>query len=387
MNFKFLLTLFILSVGFFTLVEFASATEGVVIKQATLPASRSHLACAEDSSTHKIYCFGGEPYTNQIFEYNSLNDVVVVKNAGLPGSRLGLSCAEDSSTHKIYCFGGYDGSALNQITEYDPATDTLVPKTATLPVPKYYFDCTEDSSTHKIYCFGGTNSGNQIVEYNPNQDIVTIKQATLPNSRQGLSCEESLINHKIYCFGGEPHTTEIIEYIPLTDTLSIKNAILPTARAAFDCAPNVYGNIYCFGGSESSGNRLSQIVEYEPSTDLLNVRPFTLPMGGLSALACARNSMTHQIYCFGGELPYSDQIIEYTSPYYLIDTPRLLNPPRIGTTLDIELSDSSHPNTDYLLAMSLGNAPGMTLSDNRNIPLNYDLFLHTSLFSPFSLSL
>src|SRR3989344_1462574 len=304
MNFKFLLTLFILSVGFFTLVEFASATEGVVIKQATLPASRSHLACAEDSSTHKIYCFGGEPYTNQIFEYNSLNDVVVVKNAGLPGSRL--------------CF-----------------------------------DCTEDSSTHKIYCFGGTNSGNQIVEYNPNQDIVTIKQATLPNSRQGLSCEESLINHKIYCFGGEPHTTEIIEYIPLTDTLSIKNAILPTARAAFDCAPNVYGNIYCFGGSESSGNRLSQIVEYEPSTDLLNVRPFTLPMGGLSALTCARNSMTHQIYCFGGELPYSDQIIEYTSPYYLIDTPRLLNPPRIGTTLDIELSDSSHPNTDYLLAMSL----------------------------------
>ena len=63
---------------------------------------------------------------NEIVEYDSSANDIEIKPAVLPSERYGLSCAENSATHKIYCFGVYDGSDyLSQIVEYNPATDTL----------------------------------------------------------------------------------------------------------------------------------------------------------------------------------------------------------------------------------------------------------------------
>jgi hypothetical protein len=313
----------------------AKTTDYVTTKSATLPSGRWFLSCAENSSTHRIYCFGGS-YLNQIVEYDPSTDTLTIKSATLPSGRNTLSCAENSSTHKIYCFGGSGGGYLNQIVEYDPSTDTLTIKSATLPSGRERFSCAENSSTHRIYCFGGYNGGylNQIVEYDPPVDTLTIKSATLPSGRYGLSCAENSSTHRIYCFGGYNggYLNQIVEYDPSTDTLTIKSATLPTGRTDLSCAENSSTHrIYCFGGYNGS-SYLNQIVEYDPSTDTLTTKSVTLPYGRY-ALSCAENSSTHRIYCFGGYngSSFLDQIVEYGSIYSSSGT---YISPIIDTTLD-----------------------------------------------------
>ena len=62
----------------------------------------------------------------KIIEYNPQTDITITKSAVLPTGTRSLGCAEDSSTHKIYCFGGEaseSGNLTNRITEYNPQTD------------------------------------------------------------------------------------------------------------------------------------------------------------------------------------------------------------------------------------------------------------------------
>mgnify|MGYP001584567734 CR=1 FL=1 len=385
MNIRLLLLLLFIFIGSFILLEVVSAGEQIVIKQATLPSPRYLLSCAEDSSTHKIYCFGGDPAT-QILEYDPIADNIIIMLIG--GPIYGTSCAEHSGTHKIYCFGGYT-STTNQIAEYTPSTNQLVIKQAILPTGRGGLSCVEDSVTHKFYCFGGEPATDQILEYDPAMDRVVIKQATLPSPRFQLSCAEGRGVRKIYCFGGRiPTSDQILEYNPLTDTITIKSATVPTPRFGLTCAllSSSTATIYCFGGF----GPLSQIFSYNYRADQITIRPVSLPVGRYHA-GCAGNSISNKIYCFGGATTAGatiNQIVEYTPPFdTTLSPPSLLTPPRISDTLDIELSDSAHPGSSYMLVMSLGDTPGITLSDNRNIPLNYDFLLQTTLFSPFSFGL
>jgi hypothetical protein len=79
----------------------------------TLPTGTIFPRCAENSSTHKIYCFGGiingMSFSSQVIEYNPSTDTTTLISS-LPQPNVGLSCAENSSTNKIYCLGGYAGS-------------------------------------------------------------------------------------------------------------------------------------------------------------------------------------------------------------------------------------------------------------------------------------
>ncbi|MBI2013595.1 MAG: prepilin-type N-terminal cleavage/methylation domain-containing protein [Candidatus Colwellbacteria bacterium] len=254
-------------------------SSAVVIKSVSLAPGKDQFSCAQDSSTGKIYCFGGINAGDgqQIIEYtddgtSSTSGSITVKSVTLPTPRYSHSCAENSSTHKIYCFGGHQSSPsvdLSQIVEYNPSTDTIITKTAVLPTGRYGHSCTENSSTHKIYCFGGTNGGNQIIEYTDNgtsplSGSVVVKSATLPTALSYLSCSEDSLTHKIYCFGGTPSTNQIIEYTddgtsPLSGSVVVKSATLPTARYGLACAENSSTHkIYCFGGSGGG----TQIVEY-----------------------------------------------------------------------------------------------------------------------------
>ncbi len=296
----------------------------VKIMNGTLPTGRYYLSCEEDSLNHKIYCFGGAetgfgPYLNQTVEYNPAIDTAVIKNAALPTPAFDFSCAENSATHKIYCFGGWYFGSLNRIAEYNPSTDTMINKSVSLPSARRGLSCAENSATHKIYCFGGLddfNYYNQIFEYDPSTDTVNVKTATLPAPSYRHSCAENSATHKIYCFGGwNPSSifNYILEYNPSTDTLTtIANATLPTGRLYHSCAENsATHKIYCTGGRDSGP--LNQILEFDSASGTLTIKSVTLPTSRYSH-SCSENSLSNKIYCFGGvDLSgFLKQIIEYT---------------------------------------------------------------------------
>jgi len=304
----------------------ASDKDFLTTKNEVLSSIKLAHSCTENSSTHKIYCFGGLDMINsvmsdEIIEYDPATDSLVTKTAVLPNGLYGLSCAENSATNKIYCFGGLNPwvppAVFDEIIEYDPATDSLVTKTAVLPTGRYGLSCAENSATNKIYCSGGLDMSNildEIVEYNPATDSLVTKTAVLPIANSFQSCAENSSTNKIYCFGGNDNNgnsfDEIVEYNPATDSLVTKTAILPTNRYALSCAENSATNkIYCSGGSDDNMNFLNEIVEYNPATDSLVTKSETLPTVNF-ALACAQNSATNKIYCLGGT---SYNITEYDS--------------------------------------------------------------------------
>ncbi len=54
----------------------------------------------------------------------------------------------------------------------------------------------------------------------------------------------------------------------------------------------------------------------------------------------------------------------------------------IGNTMTFMLTDPTLPNTDYILAMALGDIPGIPLLDGRTIPLNPDFVFYSMLYYP-----
>lgn len=292
--------------------EMLAENEKIVVKQATLPKPRYWHACAENSATHKIYCFGGKTddlsYT-KIIEYDPAKDTVALKNAELLGrdGAVELSCTEDSSTNKIYCFGGRALLAkLDKIWEYDPSTDTMAIKKAKLPRTSSRafasFSCVENSATHKIYCFGE----GQIMEYVPATDKLIVKTSTIPFKDRVVCAEDSATN-RIYCFGGGADN-QIWEYDPLRDLVKIEDTVMPRGVNYHDCVESSNAKkFYCFEGSS--------IITYAPATGAVSETK-TNPTINLQGMACAEDSAAHKIYCLGGfaggiASPRS-QIIEYT---------------------------------------------------------------------------
>jgi hypothetical protein len=61
--------------------------------------------------------------------------------------------------------------------------------------------------------------------------------------------------------------------------------------------------------------------------------------------------------------------------------------PVLGGTIAFTLSDISSSGKPYFIVLSLGNYPGIILTDGRIIPLNYDLIFLNSLLYPNSIGL
>jgi hypothetical protein len=270
----------------------------LLIRSAHYPTIIEKQSCVEESSTHNIYCFGGiykvgtdKPQTDRIVKYDPAADTATVLPTTLPTIRDRAPCVEDSSTHKIYCFGGYYQEFvctqwdewgcvagilypyyLDDILEYDAASETLTVKSTRLPKRIRNPACVEDTSTHKIFCFGGSEYGgtvrDQILEYTPATDSLVTKSATLPSARADLSCTQDATTRKIYCFGG--NSSEIMEYDPATDTAITKSATFPVSVEKLSCVADASTQrIYCFGGETTDSQvyytpYLDKIFEYDP---------------------------------------------------------------------------------------------------------------------------
>ncbi len=323
----------------------ARSTKSLTTRSATYPTIISNHACTERTDSGRIYCFGGvdtvstnAPETDLIVEYDPVGDTAVAKTAVLPSRRSGLACAEDSSSGLIYCFGGraqdflctqWDGDncvggittsyVYDDIIEYDAATDSTRVMSATLPSPNSDMACTEDSSSHRIYCFGGASptSSASVVAYDPATDSVTVMTATLPTGRWGLSCDERSSTHDLFCFGGQDadgKLNQILAYDPSSDTLTTRSAIFPSRITDLSCAEDpAMGRFYCFGGQIQSVAYVSEVYSYDPVADQLTVMPETLPTGRYG-LSCVNSSATQTIFCSGGSrnVVSIDEIVEFT---------------------------------------------------------------------------
>jgi N-acetylneuraminic acid mutarotase len=322
----------------------ANFTKSLTTSSASYPTIISDHACAERSDSQRIYCFGGidtvsthAPETDLIVEYDPVGDTAIAKAAVLPSRRSGFACAEDSSTGLIYCFGGraqdfectvWDGEncvggvttsyVYDEIVEYDAATDSTRVVSASLPSPNSGMACAEDSSTHLIYCFGGTSpsSSSSVVAYDPATDSVTVMTATLPTGRWGLSCDERSSTNDLFCFGGrdaDGKLNEVFAYDPSSDTLSPRSAIFPSRITDLSCSEiPATDRIYCLGGQIQSVAYVSEIYSYDPVTDQLTVMPETLPTGRYG-LSCVDSSAIDSIFCSGGSrnVVSIDEIVEF----------------------------------------------------------------------------
>ena len=359
--FAFIFIIFIAS-AILTLVYFVKP-ESVIINKALLPMKINNPSCATNSSTDKVYCFGGRSnidssYYDKIIEFDPKEDTVTIKNTRLPSAIYAHSCAENSATHKIYCFGGYNpynpAFYSQTIFEYDPQDDKVIIKNAFLPKGTGGLSCVEDRANHKIYCFGGfrgeslPNSSEtvgpygkgiqqssfvmsqDILEYDPTADTIATKNSLMPKNAAELSCAYSSATSNIYCFGGlqaDNPLDQIFEYNPITDTVRLNTAKLPTARATLSCTEHPMNEkIYCLGGQQgikidASITTLKELLEYEPITNTLSTRLLTLP-SAMAGFSCVGVLSTDKIYCFGGmtakkspgtelDLTETDLIFEY----------------------------------------------------------------------------
>jgi len=287
--------------------------------------------CDDDTSLCGRFCYPGkiedcDGYDNDCngsIDEGLACDVIPVASATLPWEASRLTCTA-TSDRNVFCFGGGDDE--DEITEYDPAADVIVTKNETLPHGRFGIACATDTSTDRIYCFGGGTSATSVVEYNPVTDAFTTTTASLPSARNRLACVENSTTHRIYCLGGMISQAvvfdDILEYDPSTDTLTTMSEVLPEARSDLACAEDSSTHkIYCFGGYRWSGPPYFRaIVEYDPATHEVVTRSAMLPYPGREGMGCAEDSLNHHIYCFGGynhmvsindEIDFFDQIVKY----------------------------------------------------------------------------
>ena len=326
-------------IEFIELDKFAEKTEEFIekevkinIEDVTLPKSdsffptseRAYLSCAENSKTHKIYCFGGKKssfFSNQIFEFSKYKEssVKTTYPIFLPEGISGMSCVEDSSAHVIYCFGGYDGSNyLDKILKYDPKNNIL----EELPIkisPRAYLSCAENSKTHKIYCFGGYNGSylNEFFEFDTTE-VTYYSFGDAISPRAYLSCAENSKTHKIYCFGG--YNGNYLNDIFVFDGSSIKKLEeeMPYGIHSLSCVEDSFTHkIYCLGGianitdffGRSSRIEILDDIFVFNGSSVLDLKLLTLSgfdedklkiPYAVYGLSCSENSYTNKIYCFGG---------------------------------------------------------------------------------------
>ncbi len=231
--------------------------------------------------------------------FTAPDGTLIIQSATLPTPLSKTGCAEDSSTGSIYCFGGQFGNPAetNQIIRYDPSTDTSTPLAVTLPSARSDFPCVEDSATHKIYCFGGyPSSATQIIQFDPATQAVNTMNSVLPPGFLETSCAENPATHLIYCLGGQ-YSNQIVEFNPATDSIRTMGQTLPFSDFTACANDSLTNHIFCFGGGSSPF--YNTILEYDPVAGVLTTKSVTLPVV-LTATTCAELPTNHRIYCFGG---------------------------------------------------------------------------------------
>jgi N-acetylneuraminic acid mutarotase len=217
------------------------------------PPGRMYHAMACDTSTGKVYLFGGssgDALSERVYGGLLVYEPVTGKWTALdpagqaPAARHGHAMTYDPSTGKVLLFGGISksGTYLDDLWAYDPASDTwteLDPAGDT-PDARSWTTMVYDSKNGKIMLFGGTgrrlvpfdefttNEGfSDLWSYDPTANAWTDLNPTgdRPGARSQYSMAYDSCTGKIILFGGFQEPSR--EPVPLDDLWSYD----PTANA------------------------------------------------------------------------------------------------------------------------------------------------------------
>lgn len=223
------------------IVEFNPADDSISTLTLTLPVRVEGMSSVWSDVNSTIFLFGGTSSVHLgnrdwILEFDPVAETLRTSSALLPSPRYGPSCGANSSTGKIYCFGGYgvgDGSGddVSEIVEFDPSTDSLQVMGAAFTDGIHSTPCVEDSVDNIFYCLAGRSrhttgsmysTEKRIMAYNPETDTLVERPAKFLQARYGHACVEMSSTNKIYCFGGASNVVnrrEIVEYTPYLPAL------------------------------------------------------------------------------------------------------------------------------------------------------------------------
>ncbi len=309
----------------------------------TLPQAVKDSAACYDSTSGKIYIFGGyydnpdATYSSSTVQYNPTTGTATTTNIGvLPVKLRGHSCASKDND-EMYIFGGYNGtnSQFNQtIYKFNPSSPSTAATTTghSLPVGLEYAPAVYDSVGGKFYIFGGyyTNPNavysSGIVQYNPVTGVATTTGiGALPKALGGASAAYKDSN-EIYIFGGYNDTNSIFNaniysFDPSSPSTAAADTThdLPSPGGRRDAAAVYDSNaskFYIFGGyyGTTTVSYVSDIVEYSPGSNGTVKDNFPYELRGS---AVTFNSSDNKAYIFGGydnkNSSYSDDILIYDS--------------------------------------------------------------------------
>lgn len=159
-------------------------------------------------------------------------------------------------------YGGGHTNSTRQIWAYVPESDSWITTgLPTLLVPRRAGG--GGRIGNKIYVAGGRDSSHTTLgtceEFDVDTKTVTQK-ANMPNPC--WACASAVVGDKLYIIGDENHSENTFEYDPVENRWYVKSS-LPVGRG-WAAAAGAQGKVYVFGGSDASGNTLSDCWEFDP---------------------------------------------------------------------------------------------------------------------------
>ncbi len=353
-----------------------STFEIVSVEGQVLPTGRTEMGIAYHPGVKKFYLFGGVnfngSYSNQILQYDPVTKIITTKSAVMPSSRYGVTAAYDSIASRIYTFGGIAIGPVKvaDIHEYEAFGDVLTVEPVPLPTARARMAAAYDTGTQRIYLFGGENFNgaklDEIVSYDGVFNSIITLSTPLPSARWDVSASFDVNRKTILIFGGENSAgiglDEILEFDGVASTFTVRSAVLPSTRTQTASAFNrITGKTYIFGGLTKEGIS-DQIVEFDPVADTAKLRG-TVLTSSRSLAAAFYDRESQRSYIFGGELsagggktPQILQYLAYTSATYISGSLDTGNESHLGL-MNFNPVGQFDPKVGVSLAFRAGNTP------------------------------
>lgn len=282
-------------------------------KEMPTPRDQAAAVAVDD----KIYVMGGADYSQNIqgtrFDtveiYDTQKDKWInsTKSMPLPVDHS----AAAAYNGKIYVAGGFIEGRVptNKLFIYDTAKNEWK-EGKPMSSPRAASAAQFVNGT--LYVVGGLNSSfiplNTMVTYNP-QSNTWASKAPMPSARHHL--EMATINGKLFALGGRILDDAVSSgnikhamtnfnrnemYDPQIDKWTVKQPMLEKITGFGISSAN--GQIYIFGGENSSGDYLDRVEKYNPLTDKWTYEP---PMS-LKRIALDAVTVDNKIFVIGGQI-------------------------------------------------------------------------------------